>query len=425
MANQLLTDQRITFEALDILGNNTCVVPNFYRDLDQEFGKKGAKIGDTIFVRKPQRFIGRDGQAYSPEGLTDTQVPVTINQQSGVDFEFSSAERFLSIDDFKRRTLNPASISLGNKLDLRAALVAMQNTANLVGTPGTAPGASSTDAMLIYRQAGQKIEEMGFPFKETRMAVITPNMATYYFDFVRPWTGSFTPGVTSRYEKPATEMVNALNYDWRVDQNIPTQVIGALGGTPAVNGANQTGTTLAVNGLSDNINGWANVGDNFTIAGVYAVNPQSRQSTGSLQDFVIQSVVNSNGSGQATFTFLPAIVPSGQFQNVTNAPANGSLINIYHTAAAGQSALAGVNSPQGLVWAKQAYAFVSFPGDVADGVDIGMHMAAGRVANDDETGLSLRFIRVYDGYRDQWVSRFDVYYGIAALYMEGGCRVCS
>src|SRR5947209_8563923 len=119
MANQLLTRQEITWESLEILENETHVLPSFYRDLDQEFGKKGGKIGDTIYVRKPARAIGRDGQAYQPEGMTDTQVPVVINQQSGVDFEFSSAEKFLSIDDFKNRYLEPYMIALANKLDFR------------------------------------------------------------------------------------------------------------------------------------------------------------------------------------------------------------------------------------------------------------------------------------------------------------------
>jgi len=68
VANQLLTRQEITQEPLRVLENSLMVIPGFYRDYDVEFGKKGGKIGDTLYVRKPQRFIGRDGQAYQPEG---------------------------------------------------------------------------------------------------------------------------------------------------------------------------------------------------------------------------------------------------------------------------------------------------------------------------------------------------------------------
>lgn len=415
MANQFLTRQEITREHLMVLENNLKVLPGFYRDLDVEFGKKGGKIGDTIYVRKPPRVIGRDGQAYQPEAMTDTQAPVTINQQSGVDFEFSTAEKFLSLDEFRKRYLEPYGIALANKLDLRCALSAMQNTFNHVGTPGTTPGLSGTDAFLTYAQAGQKIDEMGFPLvKGDRRMVITPAQRVGFADFAK---GMFNPAPSITKMWKQGQVSDLLDYDWFVDQNIPTQTIGLLGGTPAVNGAGQTGTTLVTNGWSNSVNGLLNVGDIISIAGVYAVNPQSRQSTGSLQQFVIQAPANSDGSGNATLTIYPAIVPSGQYQNVTNPPAAGALIKVYDTAAAGQGALAGLATPQALLFQKQAFAFVSFPGDVPEGVDMGYEDRS------DEIGVSLRFVRLFDGYRDQWVNRFDVYYGIAPLYAEGACRI--
>ena len=414
MANQLLTRQEITREHLMILENNLKVLPNFYRDLDVEFGKKGGKIGDTIYVRKPPRAIGRDGQAYQPEGMTDTQVPVVINQQSGVDFEFSSAEKYLSLDEFRNRYLEPYGIALANKLDLRCALTGQQNTANHVGTPGTTAGLSGSDAFLTYAQAGQKIDEMGFPLKVDRRMVITPKMRVGWFDFAKAF---FNPQDSLSKQYKTGQVSNALGYDWFVDQNIPVQTIGLLGGTPAVNGAGQTGNSLITNGWSVSITGLLNVGDVISIAGVFAVNPQSRLSTGSLQQFVIQAGANSDGGGNSTLTIFPAIVPTGQFQNVTASPAAGALINVYDTAAAGQSALSGLNTPQALLFEKQAFAFVSFPGDVPDGVDMGFEDRS------QEIGVSLRFVRIFDGYRDMWINRFDVYYGIAPLYAEGACRV--
>jgi hypothetical protein len=421
MANQLLTRQEITRETVMVLENELHVLPHFYRDPEKEFGKAGGKIGDTIFLRKPARAIGRDGQAYQPEGITDTEVPVTINQQSGVDFEFSSAEKFLSLDDFRRRYLEKYGIALANKLDLRCALVAEQNTANLVGTPGTAPGFSSSDAYQIYAQAGQRLVEMGFPPRDEYCCVITPNMRTAWVDFSKAFFNP--PAMISKQVEYGVmipgQISNALGYKWFQENNLATQVIGALGGTPAVNGAGQTGTSLVTNGWSNNVSGLLNIGDNITIAGVFAVNPQNRQSTGSLQDFVIQATAASDGSGNSTLIIAPAIVPSGQFQNVTNSPASGALINVYHTAAAGQAALAGVSTPQGLVFHHEAFAYVSFPGDVPEGVDMGFEDRS------NEIGVSLRFVRIYDGYRDMWINRFDVYYGIAPVYIEGCCRVCS
>lgn len=419
MANQFLTRQEITYAKLEVLENNLVIVPNLYRDLDQEFGKKGGKIGDTIFVRKPPRAIARVGQAYQPQAMIDTEVPVTINQQHGVDFEFSTAEKFLSLDDFQDRYLDPYMTALANVLDFTMAQIMAQNTANLVGSPGNTPGLNGTDAFLIYSQADQKLTEMGFPqdkaqFRRGRNLVINAAMRTGWNDYSKQF---FNPRDSLTKQWKTGQIDNALNMDWMVDQNAPTQTLGAFGGTPAVVGAGQTGNQLNVNGLSDSITGWANVGDVFSIAGVYAVNPQSRQSTGSLQQFVIQQQVNSSVSGTATFTFLPAIVPSGQFQNVSNSPAAGALINIYNTAAAGQSALAGLNLTQGLLWTRQAFAFVSFPGDVPEGVDMAME------ARSKEIGVSIRFARLFDAVRDMFVNRTDIYWGGAPLYAEGAVRI--
>ncbi len=416
MANQLLTRQEIVWNVLKPLSNNTIAVPKVTRDLDQEFGKKGAKIGDTIYVAKPWRPVGREGAAYQPEGLIDTQVPITINQQIGVDFQFSTFEKYLQIDEMKKRYLDKAGLNLANKLDLRLLQMAVANTANLVGTPGVTPGLSGSSAFLIWAQAGQKLDEMGFPLKgATRTAIVTPAMRV---GWISNNTAIFNPTGAIAKQWTTGQISDALGYDWFVDQNIPTQTIGLLGGTPAVTAAGQTGSSILTNGWTAST-ATVNVGDNVTFAGVYAVNPQSRLSTGALQDFVIQAAATADSGQLMTLVIAPAIVPSGQFQNVTNSPAAGALISVYHAAAAGQAALSGVATPQALLWDKQAFAFVSFPGDVPEGVDMGFE------DRDEDIGVSIRFVRDFIGASDQWINRFDVYFGDGPLYMEGSVRVAG
>lgn len=417
MANQLLTRQEITRAPLMTLENELRVLRQFYRDLDVEFGKKGGKIGETIYVRKPARFIGRDGQAWNPEGMVDTQVPITINQQSGVDFEFSTAEKYLTLDDFKTRYADKAAIAIANKLDYRCASVATTNIANQVGTPGTTPGLSSTDAFNIYGNANTILTQMGFPLKSSpRMLVLNSAMNLGWTTFAKAF---FNPQSELAKQWKTGQVSNALGDEWFEDENINVQTIGALGGTPAVNGANQTGTALITDGWTATIAALLNVGDTIQITGVFSVNPQSRVSTGRLQDFVVQATAASDGGGNSTLTIMPAIVPSGQFQNVTNAPADNSLIQVYHTAAAGQGAIAGLASPQGLLLTKECMAFVSFPGDVPDGVDMGFEDRS------NEIGVSLRFVRIFSGKEDMWITRYDVYYGMGPLYMEGGVRIAG
>ena len=416
MSNQLLTNQVLSFETLMVLKNNLKILNHFYRDADAEFGKKGGKIGDTFYMRKPQRFIGRDGQAYQPEGLSDTQVPLTINQQSGVDFEFSSSEKYLSIDDFSNRYLKKAGISIANKLDLRCAQMAVINTANLVGTVGTTPGLSGSDAFQIYSDAGRILTEGGFPKDGTYNMAITAKAEVGWNTYSKAF---FNPNSTLSSQWKTGQISNALGYDWWVDENLPTQVIGALGGTPVVDGAGQTGTSINTRGWTSSVTGLLNVGDVISYAGIYNVNPQSRLSTGTLFSQVVQATASSDGSGLCTLSLYPAMVPSGQYQNCTASPADGTLINVYGVAAAGQSAIAGASTRQQLLWHPEAFAFMSFPGDVPNGVDMGYE------ARDKDTGVSLRFVRVFDAVRDQWPCRFDVYYGASPMYPEGAVRVTT
>ena len=86
----------------------------------------------------------------------------------------------------------------------------------------------------------------------------------------------------------------AGGFKFSMDQNINVHQVGPLGGTPAVNGAGQTGSTLNTNGWTAAAASRLKKGDIFTIAGVNAVNPQTRQTTGqpSLHFFCVSSESN-------------------------------------------------------------------------------------------------------------------------------------
>jgi hypothetical protein len=49
----------------------------------------------------------------------------------------------------------------------------------------------------------------------------------------------------------------------------------------------------------------------------------------------------------------------------------------------------------------------------------------GYEARDKDTGVSMRFVRVFDAVRDQWPCRFDVYYGASPMYTEGAVRITT
>jgi hypothetical protein len=154
-----------------------------------------------------------------------------------------------------------------------------------------------------------------------------------------------------------------------------------------------------------------NQGDTFTIAGVYAVNPQNRQSYGKLRNFVVQSTTAIASGGTATVTVVPAVITGGQFQNVSVTSTGSQTVTPFNNT--------GVSSPQNILMHKNAFTMACADLELPEGVHF-----AGR-ASDKELGLSLRVVRQYTINNDSIPTRIDVLYGWAPLYPELACRIAS
>lgn len=392
----------ITREALRVLENNLVFTKYVRRDFDDSFGKAGAKIGTVLNIRKPPRYVGRVGQGLQIEDATETSVPLALNTQRGVDIAFSSQDLALSIDDFSERFIMPAIANVANFMDFDG-MGQYVNVYNMIGTPGTVP-----NALLTYLQAGQKLDEEACPRDKRRSLVISPAMQAVIVDALKGLFQS-AENIAEQYEQGT--MGEVIGFKWSMDQNTRTQTFGAQGGTPAVNGAGQTGASLITNGWSNTIANLLNQGDTFTIAGVYAVNPQNRQSTGALRIFVVTAPVSSDGSGNATIPIYPPIITAGPFQTVTVSPGATAAITVLGAANA--------NSPQGLAFHKDAFALGCADLPLPGGVDM-----AARVS-DKQLGMSIRLVRAYDINTDRFPCRLDILYGWTTLYSELACRVAS
>lgn len=402
MANVLLTASMITREALRVLENNLTFTRCVDRQYDARFGVEGAKIGTTLNVRKPPRYLGRTGQALAVEAAVETQVPVVLNTQFGVDIQFSSQDLALSIDDFSDRFVKPAIAAIANKIDADG-LGQFINIFNAVGTPATTP-----NALLTYLQAGVKLNNSAAPMDGMRYLVLTPLMQATIVDALK---GLFQAAadIAEQYRKGL--MGESIGFDWYMDQNVNTFTVGPLGGSPAVNGAGQVGASLITNGWTAAAALRLNQGDIFTVANVNAVNPQSRQSTGQLQQFVVTAPVSSDGSGNATIPVSPAIIPSGAFQTVDSSPANAAALTVLGAANA--------ISPQGLGFHRDAFTLATADLPLPQGVDMAARLA------DKQLGISIRLVRAYNITNDQFPCRIEVLYGWATLRPELACRIAA
>jgi hypothetical protein len=407
MANSILTPSVIAKEALMQFKNGMGVSRHCDTGYSKDFAKKGAKIGSSEKIRKPNRFTVTDGATYSAQDVTEDSVTLTIDSQKHVGFEFLSKDLTLSIDEFSSRYLKPGALALVNKVDIDGCAMAAKNIANAVGTAATTPS-----ALLTYLEAMQKIQESAGPQDDNYMFSINPAAQTKIVDALKGLFQS-SDEISKQYKRG--RMGIAAGGEWNMSQNLYSHTSGQRGGTPLMNGATAEGATQVVT------DGWTaaaanrvKAGDVFTIGSVYKVNPITKQSTGVLQQFVATADAASDGSGNATISISPAIYASGSLQNVDALPADGASLSFTTGGASvGTSAVTVSN----LLLHKDALALAFVPLEKPEGV----HFSA--VETDPETGVSIRIVRDYDLSTDKFRCRMDVLYGWQALRPEWGCKI--
>jgi len=412
MSNTLLTISDITQEALMVLENNCVFADGVTKEYDDRFAVDGAKIGATINVRRPGRFIGTTGPNLNVEDFNETYVPVTLTTQFHVDVQFNTQDLTLSLDDYSKRVLKPAIAAIANKVDRDGLTMAKNNTANTVGTVGTLANAFST-----YLTAGAYLDAEGTPKDGERRIYVEPFTSAALVDNLK---GLFNPqaNIGELYKKGLMGKEHG-GMDWYMDQNVVNHA-WAYGTSAVTVAVNQTSAGLAT--------GWAasstltisntgscqlNPGDVIQIAGVYGVNPQNRQSYGKLRNFVVTTAMAAGGT---SVTVSPAIIYGGQFQNVSNTPTATAAITVLGVAA---SAATQNTTAQNILCHKNAFTLATADLVVPSGVDF-----AGR-ASDKSSGLSIRVVKQYTINNDSIPTRLDVLYGWAPLYPELACRVTS
>jgi hypothetical protein len=415
MANTLLTISKITNEALMVLENELTFTSEVNREYDDQFSVSGAKIGSTVNVRKPARFIGTTGPNLSVEDFNETSIPVTLNTQFHVDTQFSTADLALSLDMFSDRVIKPGVAAIANKIDRDGLVLAKNNIANIVGTAGVPP-----TSLLTYLTGQAYLDSEGAPRDGRRACIVEPFTSATIVDSLK---GLFMPSakISEQYEKGMMG-TDSAGMRWKMDQNVVSQTFGSYASaTLATNTATFTGSLTSGWASSSTITISATSaaapikqGDVITIANVYAVNPQNRQPYGTnrLRNFVVTSDVTISSGGSASVTVSPAIITAGQFQNVSvSATSSTAVVTPFNNT--------GTVSPQNIILHRNAETLACADLELPAGV-----VFAGR-ASDKDLGLSIRVVRQYTINNDSVPCRLDVLYGWAMLYPELGCRVAA
>lgn len=398
MSNSILTIDMITRKALEILENNLVLTRNVNRQYDDSFAVEGAKIGSTLRIRLPDRALVTDGAALQVQDDNEQYTTLSVASQKHIGVNFTSAELTMQLDDFAERVLKPRISQLASSIDADVANSYKSIYAS-VGTPGTTPGTS-----LVLLQAQQKLNENAATMSP-RYCTVNPAANA---NLVEGMKGLFNPTDTiSRQFKNGMMGTGVLGFDEvNMSQSIKQHTTGAWGTTITVTSTVTTeGTTSLGISFTGSSKTW-NVGDVFTIAGVYAVNPQTRESTGSLQQFTVTAAAS--GSSTATLSISPAIYTSANaLATVDSFPQASAVVTMLGSASSQYA--------QNLVYHRDAITFATADLLLPQGVD----MASRQVHN----GISMRVVRQYDINNDRLPCRIDVLYGYSAIRPQMACRI--
>jgi len=400
VSNSILTIDMITRKALEILENNLVLTRNVNRQYDDSFAVQGAKIGSTLRIRLPDRALVTDGAALQVQDDNEQYTTLSVASQKHIGVNFTSAELTMQLDDFAERVLKPRISQLASSIDADVAN-AFKTIGNSVGTPGTTPSTS-----LVLLQAQQKLNE--------NAAVMSPRYATVNpaanAGLVEGMKGLFNPTDTiSKQFKNGMMGTGVLGFEEiNMSQSIKQFTTGSRSATAstttgaAVTSEGATSLTLTQGSVTTTIK----AGDVFTIADCYSVNPQTRETTGSLFQFVALADATAV-SGTWTVTVAPMYSAANALATMDTLPANSKAVTFLGTASTAY--------PQNLIYHKDAITFATADLLLPQGVD----MAARAVHN----GISLRVVRQYDINNDRMPCRIDVLYGYSTIRPQMACRL--
>lgn len=416
MANTLLTIGGITREAIRLFMNSNAFIGNIEKQYDNQFAKTGAKIGQQLRIRLPNDYTVADGPALQVQDTNEQQTTITVATQRHVDTSFNSVDLTMSLDDYSEIILAPKINNLAGNVAatiMSGTTVAQGSFAGTVvngaegGICNYVANVDGSNNILnptseTWLTAGASLDANSAQV-QNRKAILDPfTMART----VSSLSGLFNPATDISRQYRNARMYDALNFEWFMDQTVVNHTVGSFSAGGTTSSAGQTGTTLAVNAIT----GTLKKGDIITIDGVYAVNRVTKQTLGTLRQFVVTADVANGGT---SISIYPAIVPpvngqAAQYQTVTASPANGAQVRLVANASA--------TYRQNFVYAKQAVTMVTADLEMPPNV---------KGAREQMDGISMRAVTQYVIGTDQTADRLDILFGWLFVRPEWACIVAA
>jgi hypothetical protein len=396
VANSLLTIDMITNETLRVLHQKCNFIGSINRAYDDSFAKSGAKIGSDLRIRLPNQYTVRSGRVMDVQQQDEQQVTLQVTNQKGVDMAFDSSELTLDIDRFSERYITPAVSVLAANVEYDA--ISMYKDVYQQVSPASALTAS-LDLLTVLKGKGALDDSLA-PMDDNRSVNIGSLQTITLINELKTLFHS-SDAIEKQYREG--EMGKTAGATWYQNSLWPRHTSGSDDGNDyRVSGANQTGATITIGTGT----GTLLKGDIITFAGCYSVHPETKVSTGNLQQF---TVTTSTGANATSVAISPSIIITGARKNCSAAPDDSGIV----TKTGGVSKAYNV----GMFYHKDAFTFATADLIMPSGVD----MASRKVMD----GISMRLVRQYDINNDLMPLRIDLLYGYKTIRPQLACRLAS
>lgn len=410
--NVYLTIDMITAEAVMLFKNSNLFIMNMDTQYDDQFARDGAKIGDTLRIRLPSDFIVTDGPAMQLQDNTQQYTTLTVSSQKNVATPYTTAERTMSIDRYSELVVAPMVNALCGKVASTIMRGAEGGVCNLIANTDGA-GNIISPTMDQFTGANAILDDQGASMMDRRCV----NDPTTDARTVSSLAGLLNPVSEISAQFRSGMMKSGLGFDrFFRDQTVIKHTTGTFSAGGTVNGGNQTTGTSGGNIAVNAITGTLKQGDIITFADVNAVNRVTKESLGTLRQFVVTADV---ANGAVTIPIYPGLIPSTtfvaggpeqQYQTVDASPINGAAMTLVTPASSVYR--------KSLAYTQKAVTMAS--------ADLVMPKKAVEEAfRTSYDGVSMRMLTDYLPMTDQLATRLDVLFGFKFIRPEWLCVIAD
>lgn len=410
--NTYLTIDMITAEAVMLFKNSNLFIMNMDTQYDDQFAVDGAKIGDTLRIRLPSDFIVTDGPAMQLQDNTQQFTSLTVSSQKNVATPYTTAERTMSIDRYSELVMAPMVNALCGKVASTIMRGSEGGVCNLVANVDGS-GNIISPTMDQFTGANAVLDDQGASMLDRRCVQDPTSDART----VSSLAGLLNPSQEVSAQFRSGMMKSGLGYDrFFRDQTVIKHTTGTFSAGGTVNGGNQSTSTSGGNITVNAITGTLKKGDIITFAGVNAVNRVTKDSLGTLRQFVVTADV---ANGATSIPIYPGLIasstgvaggPEQQYQTVDASPLNGAAMVLV--------------TPAGSVYRK-SLAYTQKAVTMASADLVMPKKAVEEAARTSYDGVSMRMLTDYLPMTDQLATRLDVLFGFKYIRPEWLCVIAD